>query len=207
MDPDLVRQQAEEEAASRLLSRRDLPPDKRVEPVLPMGTRAHPARRATGSLGGGIYPRGPEIAVRALTLGWGAAVGIAASATLGTIVGIVGGMMLGVKLQLVPLQTVLIGATAGLVLGWQVGALALIQRAGVTWWRAYGVAIRAVFVIVFVLAVAMFVAPHFIGAPLAPNAPFDIAVFWKSVAAGAAIAVILGAIALHRALRLTAERS
>jgi hypothetical protein len=198
MDPDLVRQQAEEEAASRRRIRRDMAPQLRREPVLPMGGEPQRPERPVWIED---VARRSERASHTAMLGWGAALGIAASATLGTMVGIIGGMMLGVKLQLVPLQTVLIGTGAGLVLGWQVGALALRQRAGLGWWRAYSVGARVVFVVLVVLAAAMFVLPHFTGSAPAPNAGFDIAVFWKSVAAGAAVALVLGALAIRRALR------
>jgi hypothetical protein len=198
MDPDLVRQQAEEEALSRRRGRHDVPPQLRVEPVLPMS--GEPQQKKPPIWIDDMALRNRRASNVAM-LGWGAALGIAASATLGTMVGIIGGMMLGVKLQLVPLQTVLIGTGAGLALGWQVGAFALVQRSGLGWWRAYSVGLRVVLVVFVVLAAAMFVLPHFAGSVPAPNAGFDIAVFWKSVAAGAAVALILGALAIRRALR------
>jgi hypothetical protein len=199
MDPDLVRQQAEEEAASRTLSRRDLPPDVRVEPVLPMGrVRAF----------GGADSRAPdphagaaEVAAVVASAGWRTALGIATSCVLGVTVGLVGGLMLGVKLQLVPSQGAVIGAAAGFLIAWQIGAAGLRRRATLSRWRAQGAGFRAAFLILVIMAAAMFVAPHYIGAAAAPNGPFEIGLFWKSVAAGAMIALLLGGVVVRGALR------
>jgi hypothetical protein len=198
MDPDLVRQQAEEEAASRHLSRRDLPPGMRIEPVLPLGVKIDPRRVA---LPGELYRAGMDAAATVVAAGWRTALGIAASCVLGTTVGLVGGIMVGVKLQLVPWQGAAIGAAAGFVIGWQVASVALVKRGGLGHWRAASAGFRATLLVLIIMAAAMFVLPHFIGAPVAPNAPFDIAVFWKSVAAGAMVAIILGGVVMRGALR------
>ncbi len=120
---------------------------------------------------------------------------------LGTTVGLVGGIMVGVKLQLVPWQGAAIGATAGFVIGWQVVSVALIRRGGLTRFRALSAGFRGAVVVLVIMASAMFVAPHYIGAPVAPNAPFEIGVFWKSVAAGAMVAIILSGVVMRSALR------
>ena len=64
--------------------------------------------------------------------------------------------MLGVKLQLVPWQGALIGASAGLLLGWRLGSLALIKRAAMARMQAYGAAFRAAFMIFLIMAASMF---------------------------------------------------
>lgn len=201
MDPDLVRQQAEEEAAHRLLSRRDLPPDMRVEPVLPMG-RAAEARGPAWTTAP-VYQSSAETATATAfaAAGWRTALGIAASCVLGVTVGLVGGIMLGVKLQLVPGQGAMIGAAAGFVIGWQVVAGALVRHGSLTRWRAFGAGFRTALLILLIMAAAMFVAPHYIGPHKAANVPFDIGVFWKSVAAGAMVALILGGVVLRGAMR------
>jgi Domain of unknown function (DUF4396) len=200
MDPDLVRQQAEEEAASRIHSRRGMPPDVRIEPILPMPaamsvSRPQPLRKRPASL----YQSGAQAAVAVASAGWRMAFGIAASCVLGTTVGLVGGMMLGVKLQLVPWQGALIGASAGLLLGWRLGSLALIKRRALGRMQAYGAAFRAALMIFLIMAAAMFVAPHFTGAIAEPNQPLDAALFWRAVAGGALIALLFGAAILRRA--------
>lgn len=203
MDPDLVRQQAEEEAASRLLSRRELPPEARREPVLPMGAPLAPPAAAAG-LRGEVYHSAPAPAPL-VTAGWRTAIGIAASCVIATTFGLVGGLMLGVKLQLVPWQSAAIGTSTGLLMGWQLSALAIRQGARMVWWRAYRLGFRTAFLVLFVMTGAMFVAPHFLNAGTGPNAPFAISAFWKSVAGGAGIAILLGAMVLRRAFRAAAE--
>jgi hypothetical protein len=198
MDPDMVRQQAEEEAASRIHARRPPPPDRRIEPVLPMGIAMQP-RMAPRQ--GDVYPASVAAAPAIVTAGWRTALGIAATCVLGTTVGLIGGVMVGVKLQLVPWQGAAIGAAAGFVIASQVTAVALIQRGKLGRWRATGAGLRSSLVVLAIMAPAMFVLPHFIGAPVAPNAPFEIGLFWKSVAAGAMVALVVGGVVLRGALR------
>ncbi len=201
MDLDLVRQQAEEEAASRLLSRCELSPAVRREPVLPMGTPlAGPG--ATGAL---RVPGHDGTAAPLVTAGWRAAIGIATICVIATTFGLVGGLMLGVKLQLVPWQSAALGTSAGLLMGWQLSALAIRRSARLVWWRAYRVGFRTAFLVLFVMTGAMFVAPHFLASGAGANAAFAISTFWKSVGAGAGIAILLGAMMLRRAFRLAAE--
>lgn len=205
MDPDLVRQQAEEEAASLRLARAAPPLEPRIEPVLPMAPAVVASSPAPQASTADIYRTAMESTAIAATTGWRTAISVAASCALGTVVGLFGGMMLGVKTQLVPLQGVLIGATSGLLLGWQLGALTLRQGASVGWFRAYRLGLRTTFLVLVIIGTAMFVVPHVVAPPGAPNAPFTIAVFWKSMAAGAGVALLLGAMAVRRALRASAE--
>jgi hypothetical protein len=202
MDPDLVRQQAEEEAASRIYARREPPPEVRIEPFLPMpGPTMAAAGRGRTRRPAGVYESGMQAATAMATAGWRIAFGIATSCVLGTTVGLVGGMMVGVKTQLVPWQGALIGASAGLLLGWRLGSLALIRRAGMARMQAYGAAFRAAFTIFLIMAASMFVAPHFTGAVTVPGGAFDIAQFWRTMAGGAAASLLLGAGVIRRALR------
>lgn len=198
MDPDMVRQQAEEEAASRIHARRPPPPDRRIEPVLPMGTTMQPRMAPRHDE---IDPASVKAASAMVTAGWRTAIGIAASCVLGTTVGLIGGVMVGVKLQLVPWQGAAIGAAAGFFIASKVTSVALIQRGGLGRWRAIGAGFRTSLVVLVIMVPAMFVLPHFIGAPVAPNAAFEIGLFWKSVAAGAMVALVLGGVSLRGALR------
>lgn len=205
MDPDLVRQQAEEEAASRMLARRTLTPDTRIEPVLPMGSLLRETREAPQPAPS-TYRAGVEAAAAVISAGWRTAVGIAASCVLASTVGLVGGVMLGVKLQLVPSQGAAAGAAAGFLIGWQVTSTALVRQATMPRWRALGVGFRASLVSLTVMAGAVFVAPHYLGAPGAPTVPFEMGVFWKSVAAGAMIAIVLAGVVVRGALDRGAQR-
>jgi hypothetical protein len=177
MDPDLVRQQAEEEAASRIYARREPPPEVRIEPFLPMpGPTMAAAGRGRTRRPAGVYESGMQAATAMATAGWRIAFGIATSCVLGTTVGLVGGMMVGVKTQLV-------------------------RRAGMARMQAYGAAFRAAFTIFLIMAASMFVAPHFTGAVTVPGGAFDIAQFWRTMAGGAAASLLLGAGVIRRALR------
>jgi hypothetical protein len=199
MDPDLVRQQAEEEAASRILSRREPPPDVRIEPILPMPAHMMASRPHQPKPTMAVYQGGLEAATAIASTGWRLAFGIAASCVLGTTVGLVGGMMAGVKMQLVPWQGALIGASAGLLLGWRLGSLALIKRRALGRMQAYGAAFRAAFMIFLIMAAAMFVAPHFTGAAKGANQPLDASLFWRAVGGGALFALLFGAAIIRRA--------
>jgi hypothetical protein len=195
MDPDMVRQQAEEEAASRILhSRGAPPPDMRIEPTLPMSAPLpRPRFPATVEQ---VAPPAPSAAPL-----WGMAINVATSCALATTVGLVGGIMFGVKLNLVAWQGVAIGASAGMLLGWRLSSLALIRRGEVGRLRAYGAAFKMALLILLTMTLAIGALPHFMSPAPAANQPVDVAVFWKSLAAGAALAICAGAIMLRRALR------
>jgi hypothetical protein len=198
MDPDLVRQQAEEEAASRMLSRRAMPPDMRVEPVLPMARPRETLGRP--SLPVSLQHGNTEAAATVVAAGWRTALAISASCVLGVTVGLVGGLMLGVKLHLVPAQSAMIAGSAGAVMGWQLASGGLIRRGAVSRWRAYGAGFRTSLLVLAVMSGAMFVAPHYLGSAATPRAPFEIGVFWRSVAAGAMVALVLGGVVLRSAM-------
>ena len=133
--------------------------------------------------------------------GWGAALRIAASCTLGTVVGFIGGIMLGVKLQLVSWQSASIGAAAGLFLGWLLASGLLMSRGDLGRIRAYRSAILPAFAIFLVLAAAMFLVPFLTTSAIGQSLGVDIGVFWKTLGGGAVIAVLLGAALMRRALR------
>jgi hypothetical protein len=192
----MVRQQAEEEAASRILhSRGAPPPDIRIEPALPMSAQFSQSRFASG------FEKMAPPPAPAVLPGWGKAVNVATSCTIAVTLGLVGGLMLGVKMQLVAWQAVAIGASAGLALGWRLSSLALIRSLGLGRLRAYGAAFKMAFTILLLMALAMFVLPHFAGPQVGPGQPMDVMTFWKSVAAGGLASIILGAAMLRRALR------
>lgn len=193
MDPDLVRQQAEEEMASRGGKRRgSAGSNLRIEPVLPMGGPMRDLRAPVPP------PRASINAAVRKPPGWGAAMSIALSCTLGVVVGLVGGIMLGVKLQLVPWQSAAIGAAAGLLIGWRLASRLLTRRGIPSGSRR---AFLPAMLILAIAGTAMFAAPHF-SAPAGGLAQSATAAgFWKAVAGGCVIAVLLGALAFRRILR------
>ena len=199
MDPDLVRQQAEEEAASLRPARPAPHAQMRIEPALPM-TAPPIAPSAPQSAVAGLFEVAAETTTVTVTAGWRTAIEVATSSTLGVAVGLFGGMMLGVKLQLVPLQSVLIGAASATLLGWQLGALTL-RRSQVGWLRAYRLGLRTTLLVLVIVGAGMFVLPHVLEPPSAPNAPFAMGVFWRSMAVGGALALVIGAMTVRRVLR------
>jgi hypothetical protein len=195
MDPDMVRQQAEEEAASHIHSRGAPRPDNiRIAPALPVQPQFAKARFASG-----FEKMTPPPAPVSLAP-WGMALNIATSCAIATTFGRVGGLMLAVKLQLVAWQGVGIGAAIGLALGWRLSSLALIRRGGYGRMQAHGAGFKMALTVLAVMALAMFVLPHFAGPPVGPNQPLEVMIFWKCVAAGGLASIILGAAMLRRAL-------
>jgi hypothetical protein len=213
MDPDLVRQQEEEEAASRTLPRKALSPQargERIEPLLPMPgaqASARPAARFAAAVQASAAPASMEaagglaVAPPPRTPGWVTALRGAVSVALGTLLGLIGGVMLGVKLQLVPWQSAAIGTAAGLFLGWQLAALVLRRRGRMGRLQAQRRALLPALAAYLALAAAMFLAPYLAAAPGAAGLAPEMAAFWKAVGAGAAIAIILAGALLRRALR------
>lgn len=196
MDPDMVRQQAEEEAASRIIhSRGAPPPNLRIEPALPVPAQFSQSRFASG------FEKMTPPPAPVMIPGWGAALNIATSCAIAATFGLVGGLMLAVKLQLVAWQGVAIGASAGLALGWRLSSLALLRRGSYSRLQAHGAAFKMTLAVLAVMALGMFVLPHFVGPSTGANQPMDVMTFWKCVAAGGAASIFVGAAMLRRALR------
>src|SRR5258708_4224478 len=134
MDPDMVRQQEEEEeAASRLRKFVGRPPaapakeDAFVLRAEPRETYKAPAPAAA-----------PAAAAPKRSPGWGAAVQATTYCVLFAILGLVGGIMLGVKLGLVSWQSLALGMSAGFLFGWRSAVAALRKRYTTGFTRAYG---------------------------------------------------------------------
>jgi hypothetical protein len=196
MDPDMVRQQAEEEAASRVLHSRGAPrPDIRIAPPLPAPVQFSKARFASG------FEKMTPPPAPVMRPAWGMAFDIATSCAIVTAFGLLGGLMLAVKLQLVAWQGVGIGAAVGLALGWRLSSLTLLRRGGYGRKQAYAAGLKMALTVLSVMAFAMFVLPHFAGPQVGPSQPLDVMIFWKCAAVGGLASVILGAAMLRRAVR------
>jgi hypothetical protein len=195
MDPDMVRQQEEAEAMSRMgrtpAARAAIAP--RVANDDPIVLRAE---RRDGSV-----PALPATRfARHRPQGWGAALRACFFCLLLAAVGLVGGIMLGVKLGLIPEQSLAIGAGIGFLLGWQAAAASL-RRRGLPFARA----IRAAFMPTAIILIAL------IGGMAAASLRMDIAArtipdyassgYWLSVGVAALIGFILASAKMRRSLR------
>lgn len=120
MDPDMVRQQEEAEADSRLrIFATGRPPSARPKEDA-FVLRAEPREPSKSAAPAAIPARRP--------LSWGAAMRATLYCLLLAILGLVGGIMLGVKLGLVHWQFFILGMAAGLLLGWQAAVTVLRKR-------------------------------------------------------------------------------
>ena len=119
MDPDMVRQQEEEEAASRLrkfvIGRAPSAPVREEAFVL----RAEPREPFR------VAPAAPAVK---RSPGWGAVVRATTYCLLFTFLGFVGGVTLGFQLGLVAWQFLALGAAVGFLSGWQSGVAVLRKR-------------------------------------------------------------------------------
>jgi hypothetical protein len=129
MDPDMVRQQEEEEAASRLrkfaTGRPPSAPPKddafvlRADPRQPFTNPRQPLKAAAPAPAAAAPAKRPP--------GWGAVLRATLYCLLFTILGLIGGILIGMQLGLVPWQYFTLGMVAGFVSGWQ-SAVAVLRK-------------------------------------------------------------------------------
>jgi hypothetical protein len=137
MDPDMVRQQEEEEAAARLravigaqapfIRAGDKEEDKfilRAEPREPV-----PASAPAAPMVKAAKATRAASPVKPMP-GWGGALRATLLCILLTVVGLVGGIMVGVKLGLVSWQSLALGMAAGFLFGWQSAVASIRKRYG-----------------------------------------------------------------------------
>ena len=155
MDPDMVRQQEEAEAASRLR--------RHPQEQSPQLSAAPPvAERIT--LSGEVRDVPPASAAtppRWLKAGKGGAWFAAFLDTALTTAGLSHGLTVGEGLSLVPWQTLLTGGLAGFLLGWGGSALWLRLRHGFTFGGATGAAMLPTAMVLVVMMAAMKLADRF----------------------------------------------
>ena len=185
MDPDMVRQQEEEEAAARLRGA-VMARASTAQPENPFARRADP-RDA-------LEP--PKTAP-----GWGAALRASFLSLVVTALALIAGIMLGVKLGLVAWQSLAIGAVAGYLLGWQSAVAALRRRYQLSVGKAFRAPIVPTALILLALVLSMATAALF--TDISPTALSDsfLPSYWITVGVGALVGFILAAIRLHGNLR------
>jgi len=146
MDPDMVRQQEEEEAASRLrkfvTGRPPSAPPKDDAFVLRADPR-QPSFKAAPTPAAAAPAKRPP--------GWGAVLRATLYCLLFTILGLIGGILIGMQLGLVPWQYFTLGMVVGFASGWQSAVAVLRKRYKLGVVQAY----RAPFVPAVIMLVSL----------------------------------------------------
>lgn len=201
MDPDMVRQQEEEETASR--QRGPVPPRPGIV-VKPSGReeafvlRAEPREgdrpsAATASETRARAQKPPP--------GWGAALRASFFATAVASLVLVAGIMAGVRLGLVAWQSLAIGLAGGYLLGWQAAVSGLRRRYELSFGKALRATAVPVILILLALVSAMATAALFID--ISPEALSNgfLPSYWMTVAGGAFAGFLLAVVKMRNNLK------
>lgn len=193
MDPDMVRQQEEEETANRLRGsvKVHIAPRQPLIEEGPILLRADPQDTGTP----------PERLPGKAEVGWGTTLRAVFVCLLMTSLGLLGGIMFGIKFGLIPEQRLSIGAVAGFLLGWQAAAISLRRRGGVSLGRAMIAPLLPAAIILGAIIAAMVVAANLTGVSPVSIAGGLSGRYWLIVGAGALTGTALAAFRLRRALR------
>jgi len=192
MDPDMVRQQEEAEAASRVR-----------RPVV--ASTQSPAAALRDDLlalradfeEDDFKPTPPPVT----PLGWGGVLRATFFSLVLTGLGLIGGIMLGVKLALVAWQSLAIGSFAGFLLGWQAATTSLRKGQKVSFAQAFRAPLLPTLIILLALIASMAVAALFTDISPTAIAQRVLPSYWLIVAAGAVAGFILAAIRLRKVLQ------
>lgn len=191
MDPDMVRQQEEEEAASRVHT------SYRVPPVL--------QRQSVAPTASPVFEADPVVTQMAAASqrvpGWGAALMATSYGLVFGGLGLAAGIMLGVKLQLVGWQGMLLGTSVGLLLGWRAAGSWLRQRYNLPAKQAYGVPIGPMAVMLFLIIVFMLLKVRFGALISEETALTDEQTHWAMIGSGAILGFIFALKRMRKALR------
>ncbi len=185
MDPDMVRQQEEEEAASRLrkyvIGRPPSAPVREDAFVL----RAEPREAFKVSATAAAPVKRPP--------GWGAVFRATLYCLLFSVLGLVGGILLGMQLGLVHWQFFALGMAAGFVSGWQSAVAVLRKRYKLGVVQAYRAPLIPAAIILFSLVGGLAVIlPVITGSSLATAQASQLLVPWLlSLGAGAVAGFVL----------------
>lgn len=196
MDPDMVRQQEEEEAASRAHQ------TYRPQPVL----HNRPSAPAASIPDAHIVEAVPSFMKQAAPTpqrvpGWGGALMATSYGLAFGALGLTAGIMLGVKLQLVGWQGMLLGTGAGFLLGWRAAGGALRQRYDLPARKAYGIPIGPMAVMLFLIVAAMLLKVRFGALISAETALSDEQTYWAMIGSGALLGFIFAFKRMRRGLQ------
>ena len=214
MDPDMVRQQEEEEAASRLrkIVTGRAPPVApvmddafvlRAEPREPF--KAAATAKAPAPAKSAAPAKGPaSAAIRPRQqLGWGSAARVTLYGLVPTILGLVGGIALGAQLGLVHWQFFMLGIVSGFLLGWQSAVAVLRGRYELSVLQAW----RASFIPALIILCSMVgglavILPVITGSSLETAHTSQLLIPWViSLGVGAVAGFVLAMPKMHANLR------
>jgi hypothetical protein len=192
MDPDMVRQQEEEEMASRPRGamKVKMPAGRHTVSEKPIVLRAepHPPKAPSRS-----FPKPSGITP------W-SVVQTSVTGSVFAAIGLFGGIMLGVKIGLIPEQRMAIGAGAGFFLGWQSMVLSLHRMSEIALGRSMMVSIVPTALIVGGSIAGMAAAAHLTGMSQL-TAVGDLSMRYWLIAGGAMLAgTFLAGVRLYRTL-------
>ncbi len=202
MDPDMVRQQEEAEEESRLsrLAPVQMPPPGPVPaPPARAGGAAEPIVLRAEPRGGEEAAAPAEAAPR--PVGWFAAIRAGLYCLIMTTLGLLAGIMIGVRTGLFPSQSLAIGAGLGLLLGWQAILASLRANAGLSFRRALLASLLPGTLMLISLIGGMVAAAYFTGVTTETIAEGHLPSFWAIVGAGGLTGIILAAIRMRKVVR------
>ncbi|MGF1621548.1 MAG: hypothetical protein ACFCUR_13160 [Rhodomicrobiaceae bacterium] len=203
MDPDMVRQQeeAEEESRLRRLAPVHMPPPRPApappapadSAKEPMVLRAEPRGIAEDAPASGktAPPR----------VGWFAALRAGIYSLIMTTLGLLAGIMIGVRTGLFPSQSLAIGAGLGLLLGWQAVLVSLRANAGLSFRRALLASLLPGVLMLVSLIGGMLAAAYFTGVTPETIADGHLPSFWVIVGVGGLTGIILAAMRMRKVAR------
>jgi hypothetical protein len=194
----MVRQQEEEEAASRLRGvfngRASFSPPKHDPFVMRAEPRDVPIAPASA-------PARPKDQPKRVP-GWLAATQATGYCVLFGALGLIGGIMLGVKLGLVSWQSLGLGLLAGFVFGWRSAVAALRKRGTTGFTRAYRASLVPALIIMLSLVAGLAIILPFAGASLEGAQGGQLLRPWLlSLGLGALVGFVLAVPKMHANLR------
>jgi hypothetical protein len=118
-----------------------------------------------------------------------------------TTLGLLAGIMIGVRTGLFPSQSLAIGAGLGLLLGWQAVLASLRANAGLSFRRALLASLLPGVLMLVSLIGGMLAAAYFTGVTPETIADGHLPSFWAIVAAGGLTGIVLAAMRMRKVVR------
>jgi hypothetical protein len=158
-----------------------------------MGLRAEPRRfEDTAAAPAEPAPR---------RVGWVAAIRAGIYCLIMTTLGLLAGIMIGVRTGLFPSQSLAVGAALGLLLGWQAALASLRANAGLSFRRALLASLLPGALMLVSLIGGMLSAAYFTGVTTETVAEGHLPSFWAIVGAGGLTGIILAAMRMRKVMR------
>jgi len=200
MDPDMVRQQEEAEDEERLRRLKQVRmPHSRQPAAAPRAPESDESFELRAEPRHVISKPSPRPKYR--PVGWFAALRASLYCLIMTALGLLGGIMVGVKFELFSLQSLGIGAALGLFFGWQAIIASLRANADLSYWRALLAGILPAAIMIVALIAGMIAASQFTGITSDSIAAGDLPTFWAIVATAGFAGLVLAAMRMRKVAR------